>query len=69
MVCTRLLELAATRGVRVCSWIEVIVQVVMVVFFLFFRKEEVACPTQPTGPVKTVDIVYQRMLQPISCTT
>lgn len=68
MVCTRLLELAATRGVRVCSWIEVIVQVVMVAFF-FFRKEEVACPTQPTGPVKTVDIAYQRMLQHISCTT
>lgn len=37
MVCTRLLELAATRGVRVCSWIGFIVQDVMVVFF--FRKE------------------------------
>lgn len=52
MVCTRLLELAATRGVRVCSWIGFIVQDVMVVFFFFFRKKRLPALRSLRGPLK-----------------
>lgn len=50
MVGTRLLELAATRGVRVCSWIGFIVQDVMVVFF--FQKKRLPALRSLRGPLK-----------------